>query len=306
MTHADWPVRPMEPVSSESVIDEDDTLYQVKWDGVRVLAYIEESGVRLFNRNLRERTRQYPELVEQLSALDGDTVLDGEIIALNEYGKPDFPRVLERDLARAVQPGSQFIASRPVYYMVFDVLWYRGENLCDRPLTERLGVLDSLGFDKGSLIHRVESVPGAGTALFAAVKSEELEGIVSKKKDSPYRIGKKSELWRKVKCFRHITALVGGYRTQDDRIRSLLLGIPREEGLLCVGAASTGISGRQWESLRVLLPKINAPCPFVNPPMMDGVRWVQPVLPVRVRFLEYTSRGNMRAPVITGFPEGIP
>ncbi|MGI5877038.1 MAG: hypothetical protein ACOX7W_00355 [Christensenellales bacterium] len=306
MTHADWPVRPMEPVSSESVIDEDDTLYQVKWDGVRVLAYIEESGVRLFNRNLRERTRQYPELVEQLSALDGDTVLDGEIIALNEYGKPDFPRVLERDLARAVQPGSQFIASRPVYYMVFDVLWYRGENLCDRPLTERLGVLDSLGFDEGSLIHRVESVPGAGTALFAAVKSEELEGIVSKKKDSPYRIGKKSELWRKVKCFRHITALVGGYRTQDDRIRSLLLGIPREEGLLCVGAASTGISGRQWESLRVLLPKINAPCPFVNPPMMDGVRWVQPVLPVRVRFLEYTSRGNMRAPVITGFPEGIP
>lgn len=303
MKKSDWPVVPMEPVSRQDIFDSADMLYQVKWDGVRVLAYIyPDRRVRLFNRRLNERTEQYPELAESVSHLPGGTVLDGEIVALNTDGKPDFPRVLRRDLVRSAVKIRQAMYAVPICYMVFDVLWKSGRAVTAFPLHQRLKVLGELDIRAG-FIHKVESVPQTGGALFEAVRAEGLEGVVAKKKNSAYLIGQKTDLWQKIKCFRNLTGVVGGY-LQDDpaRIRSLLVGIPEEGGLRYIGPAASGLTQKQLVQLKEIFTAIRGPCPFVNPPA-DG-NWVLPMLRVEVRFLEYTPGGVMRAPSILGFPEG--
>lgn len=305
MTDSDWPIVPMEPVSRLDVPDNPDMLYQVKWDGVRSLAYIyPDRHVRLFNRRLNERTAQYPELVEAASHLPCGTVLDGEIVALGADGKPDFPRVLRRDLVRSALKIKQAMPAVPVCYMVFDVLWINGREVIAAPLSERLKMLQELNF-KAGLMYRVESVYETGRALFKAVSTEGLEGIVAKKKNSPYLIGQKTDLWQKIKCFRNLTAVVGGY-LQDDpaRIRSLLVGIPEKDKLRYIGTAASGLTQKQLRQLKEIFSMIPGPCPFINPPAAGG-NWVQPVIRVQVRFLEYTSGGVMRAPSVLGFPEGI-
>lgn len=304
---SDWPVPPMEPVSRPDPFDCPDTLFQVKWDGVRALAYAGSSGgVRLFNRKLHERTAQYPELIGGLAGLSGGTALDGEIVVPGEGGKPDFPRVLRRDLSRSQSKIDQLAGSAPAHYMVFDVLWLAGEPVYPLPLARRLELLEGIGF-RSPYIHIVESLPGTGRALFDAVKAEGLEGIVAKRADSPYRIGVKTSLWQKIKCARTLTALVGGYLKEDpDLPRSLLLGVPRQEGLCYVGAAASGVTREEWRRLGELFGRIPGPCPFVNPPRDPRARWVRPALTVDVRFLEYTESGVMRAPVVTGFPERLP
>lgn len=300
-----WPVRPMEPVTGDAAFDSADTLFQVKWDGVRILAYIyPDTSIRLFNRRLAERTAQYPDITRALEGLCGGTVLDGEAIAPGADGKPDFPRVLQRDLA--LSPGRIGLAAAriPVSYMVFDVLWLCGEAVWPRPLAERQKLLSRLPFRPGR-VHRVESVPGAGKALFDAVLAEGLEGVVAKKSGSPYRIGQKTEEWRKIKCLRHANALIGGYLAEGARVRSLLVGVPREEGLWYIGAAASGVTQSQWRALGALFAKSAGVCPFLNPPKTDGARWVEPLMGVRVRFLEYTAGGLMRNPAVIGFSEEL-
>ncbi|MEI6100297.1 MAG: DNA ligase, partial [Eubacteriales bacterium] len=184
----EWPVIPMEPVARADAFDSEDTLFQVKWDGVRVLAYAFPGGVRLFNRRLHERTQQYPELVDALEGLPPGTVLDGEIVALAKNGKPNFPRVLRRDLVHSLIKIKQAALAVPVHYMVFDVLWYAGRETMSLPLWERLEIMDGLKLFPGNIM-KVDCEPKYGTALFEAVRNEGLEGIVAKKTDSIYIIG---------------------------------------------------------------------------------------------------------------------
>ena len=294
-----WPVLPMEPMKRAEPFDDPETLFQVKWDGVRVLAYAYPEGIRLFNRRLHERTAQYPEIAEALAGLKPGTALDGEIVALDAAGKPDFPRVLRRDFARAGANIGPLTRSVPVHYMVFDVLWLAGEELLPWPLSERQEALKALALPPP--VHKVESTAGEGKALFAAVKAEGLEGIVAKKAASPYLIGQKTELWQKIKCFRTVTALVGGYLTEGVRVRSLLVGLPEPEGLTYIGAAASGVTQQQWSLLREIFTGMAAPCPFVRAPTAAGVHWVRPEIKAEVRFLEYTSEGVMRAPSVLRF-----
>ncbi len=300
-----WPVRPMEPVLREDAFDDADTLFQVKWDGVRLLAYAYPAGVRLYNRRMHERTRQYPELIEALSGLPAGTVLDGEAVAPGPDGKPDFPRVLRRDLLLSAGRIARAVDSVRVDYMVFDILWMEGKELCPLPLAERLEILGALRLDSDTL-HRVESVPGDGRALFRVVCAEGLEGVVAKKTDSPYLTGRKSDLWQKVKCFREVTALAGGYLADDaGRVKSLLAGVLQEDGLWYIGTAGSGLTRKQIAALGAILPGIRGECPFLNPPSVAGALWVKPLVKMNLQFLEYTGAGVMRAPSVKGFPEGI-
>lgn len=300
-----WPVKPMEPVSCDKPFDSADTLFQIKWDGVRVLAYVyPDNSIRLFNRRLNERTAQYPELVAALNGLCGCTVLDGEIIVPGKDGKPDFPRVLKRDLCRSPQKIAAAARSIGINYMVFDVLWFAGKPVYPLPLTERLEMLNSISFSN-NIIHIVESIPESGRALFDAVKSEGLEGIVAKNAQSSYRIGKKTDAWQKIKCLRELTAVIGGYLSDNGRPRSLLLGLPSENGLMFIGAAACGITQSQWKMLIQLFADTIGPCPFEDLPDMKDARFVAPLLGVNVRFLEFSPGGVMRSPSITGFTEGF-
>jgi bifunctional non-homologous end joining protein LigD len=304
-TVSDWPVRPMEFDAGKAAFDDPDTLFQVKWDGVRCLAYSYPEGIRLINRKLNERTAQYPEITGALSALKPGTVLDGEIVALGDSGRPDFPRVLKRDFARSQAKISLAMRSVPVHYMVFDILWLAGEPVYPLPIEDRLAMLHGLGFESG-FIHAVESVEGSGKALFQAVDAEGLEGIVAKKKGSVYRIGQRTEDWKKIKCFRELTALIGGFLTEEGgRVRSLLVGVMEADGLTYIGSAASGVKQSEWARFREIFAGIPGPCPFINRPAQPDARWVQPKIPVSVRFLEYTPEGVMRAPVVLGFPGGL-
>lgn len=297
----DWPVIPMEMATLPASYDSADTLFQVKWDGVRCLAYAEPGEVRLFNRKRNPRTLQYPELVAALSTLPEGTVLDGEVIALGPDGKPGFPLVLRRDLARSAQKLRAAISAIPVSYMVFDVLWHAGKPLLERPLRERLDVLAQLPL--APPISRVDTVPEQGKALFAAVEAEGLEGIVAKRADSLYLPGQRTPLWQKIKCRREIKAVVGGYVPKPDGVRCVLIGIWEEGELLYVGKAGTGLTMAQWSELAKRLRAIPGPCPFAHRPPEPGAVFVRPVIPATVRFLEYTQDGVMRAPVLARLEE---
>lgn len=165
------PIRPMEPVLSERVVEGADRLYQVKWDGVRILSHVERGSVRLWNRRQRERTETYPELVAAIgeTAAD-DALMDGEVVALDpETGKPDFFRVLKRDLARRTRPG--LMERIPVYYVVFDLIYLNGKWLIDLPLEERLEQLARI-LPESARIHFCDSYED-GEALWERTASRE-------------------------------------------------------------------------------------------------------------------------------------
>lgn len=297
----------MEPVSAAEAFDSADTLFQVKWDGVRVLAYIYPNGrARLFNRRLNERTQQYPEICETLSKIPGGTVLDGEIIAFGLDSKPDFPRVLQRDFVRSPVKVKMLTASIQVHYMVFDALWYQEKPVYREPLVKRLEIIEGLEI-YSPFVHKVESIPEKGRALFEAVKTEGLEGIVAKKAGSPYHIAKKTNDWIKIKCFRNITGIVGGYLQEEpSRIKSLLIGLQEPEGLRYIGTAASGVTQKEWRHLKSYFEKIPGDCPFINKPEGKNIYFVEPVLIIEVRFLEYTAEGVMRTPSVISFPIGLP
>lgn len=260
-----------------------------------------DGTLRLINRHLNERTDQYPEIVEALAGLPEGTVLDGELVALGGNGKPDFYRVMKRELCKAPGKIADLRRRVPAFYMVFDVIAWGGEDYTGRPLTERQKRLTEL--PGSNHVGVVESVPGRGRALWALVEEQDLEGIVAKRADSPYLIGVKSELWKKIKVWRSMEGLVGGWSEETGRVRSLALGIREEEGLLYIGNVGTGFTEAQWKAIGDYLKTANGPdaaCPFTNRPKDKTLRWARPELTVTVRYREIGSDGRLRHPVAAG------
>ena len=294
------PIKPMEPVLYHEPFDDPAYVYQVKWDGVRSLAYA-NGTLRLINRHLNDRTDQYPEIVEALAGLPEGTILDGEMVALGDNGKPDFYRVMKREMAKAPGKIADLRRRVPAFYMVFDVIAWGGEDYTGRALTERQQRLGEL--PESAHVGVVESVPERGRALWALVEAQDLEGIVAKRADSPYLIGVKSELWKKIKVWRSMEGLVGGWSEETGRVRSLALGIREEEGLLYIGNVGTGFTEAQWKAIGDYLKTANGPdaaCPFTNRPKDKTLRWARPELTVTVRYREIGSDGRLRHPVAAG------
>jgi bifunctional non-homologous end joining protein LigD len=292
------PIRPMEPVLSQRVIEGTDRLYQVKWDGVRALAHVKKGSVRLWNRRQRERTETYPELVAALgeTAASG-ALMDGEVIALDPgTGKPDFFRVLKRDLARRIGPG--LMERIPVYYVVFDLIYLDGKWLTDQPLEKRLERLARILPDSGR-IHLCDSYDD-GEALWKRTGEQGLEGIVIKERLGRYHIGKKHPTWLKVKHFRQLEAVVVGVTLRQGRVNSLLLAREEEGSFTYIGRASSGLDQERIEALTRVLPHIRRegpPLSLTRVPPAAKI-WVEPLLRAQIRFLEWTPDGTLRSPSI--------
>ncbi len=190
----------MEPVSWTQPFNDSEWVFQVKWDGVRCLAEVNGSGTTLYTRRGRERTANYPEVAAALARPELAGVhLDGELVAMDETGRPSFPRILRRDLGKSAR------LAIPVVYLVFDLLARRGEDLRSRPWEERQDCLAGLELPL-PLVRRVENVAGpGGEELYGRCRSLGMEGIVGKQRLSAYRAGK-SGLWRKVKVWREQAA----------------------------------------------------------------------------------------------------
>ncbi len=292
-------IKTMDPINRNDVIDSEEFIYQVKWDGVRILAGIYGEKVILINKRGNERTEQFPELQTLPKLIGADNVvLDGEIVVLRE-GKPSFPAVIQRDHCTNSRNIAHLTVSLPLAYMVFDLLYLNGKDLRPAPLLERISQLDKL-FHNQEYLHLVESFP-AGTVLFDAVRKAGLEGIVAKRKSSRYSRGKQHSDWYKIKCLRTQNCLVGGYTLRGNKVNALLLGVFREGKLSFAGKAANGLSSEHLQMLSTELPNLEVSSSPFNEGTQPGHHYIKPQIGVLVEFLEWTDSLHLRFPVIKAF-----
>lgn len=304
------PIVPMEPKSASKVTDSKHTVSQIKWDGVRILTYWDGSKVELWNRRLNRRTAHYPELLDLTAYCRARSiVLDGEVIALGQDGKPSFHEVMRRDALRKMDKVNLVRHSVPITYMVFDILYCNGEDLLSWPLADRMARLERMVIPTAT-VQIVDSTVD-GTVLYEVTKQHGLEGIVQKRLDSVYRPGEKTGDWVKVKHYRDIVAVIGGFTLNDAGVvNALLLGLYDGSGqLIYVGHVGTGrLSLDGWRRLTALLTPLEVQDrPFTNvPERRVGARWVKPMLTVKVQFAEWTSAMSMRQPSIQALVQVSP
>jgi bifunctional non-homologous end joining protein LigD len=286
--------------------------YELKWDGVRVIGYLDGSGLRLVTRNDRDVSHSYPEVVDAAAsrhAAVGDVIVDGELVTFDEHGRTSFERLQER-----MHVGDRATARRlaervPVVYLVFDVLRARGRSTLDRRYDERRGLLDELGAagldgPSGSAWRVPPALTGAGRDVLAASREAGMEGVVAKRRDSRYRPGRRSPDWRKIKNFRTQEVIVTGWRPGAGRraggIGSLIVAVNGPDGLRYAGGVGTGFTEHMLAELATRL----APLERKTPPFdyqlprdqLRDARWVTPKLVGEVVYAEWTTDGRLRHP----------
>ena len=227
----------------------DDHLFEIKWDGIRTLALI-ENQVRLFNRKQVAITEHYPDLNE-LDGFPPGTILDGEIVVLRD-GLPDFSRLMSRH--HLVDPRRIRVLAKtaPVTYVVFDLLYVEGKSIMDLPLSERRRQLEELfaGQDCSRVVVS-DGITGDGVSYFKEVCDLSLEGMMAKRLGSRYHPGKRSDAWLKVKRSHELACVIIGYvPSKEFRLRSLIIAVPDESGALSpVGRVGSGIDDATRERL---------------------------------------------------------
>lgn len=278
-------MRPMLATPTTHVPAGEGWTHEVKWDGVRALTEVRDGTLRMTSRNENAVTIAWPELAT--SPLGGrDLLVDGEIIALNAGGLPDFRTLQERMHVRKAATAARLADTVPAIYMVFDLLRLDGRDLTGEPLDTRRELLAGLGID-GSW--QVPASYDDGAMLLEATRQQGLEGVVSKRRSSTYRFGERTPHWRKLAHRHRLSYVVGGWRPQEgttDRLAALLVGEPTADGLLYRGRVGSGIGPRQSRVLTELVAGIGrGDSPFADEvPSVDarGTHWLEPVLVVDV------------------------
>jgi len=282
-------------------------LFEIKWDGVRALAWIDNGVLTIRARSGAEITARYPELASLPAAIAArQALLDGEIAALDAQGRSDFGLLQERMHVRV--PAETLISRVPVIFFAFDLLHCDGHDLRRSPLIERKQLLQRLLHTTERIRfsdHQVER----GKEIFELAKDNGLEGIVAKRLDSPY-VSERSTSWVKLKVTQTVDAVVAGWtaaRTAAIPLGSLLLGLYEGKKLRFIGHVGTGFDGKKLEELSGKLKKIaSTSCPFdISPQTNEKAFWVSPELVARVKFSEWTQEKALRHPVFIALREDI-
>jgi len=279
-------------------------LFEIKYDGVRVLASRKDDKVALYGRSGQIVTMRYPEVVRGLRALPVDQfVLDGEVVALDEGGRPSFQRLQARMHLTNPHDIERSKATVPVTGIFFDCLEVNGRDLRRLPLVERKECLRLLLPARGVICYG-DHVLEHGRAFFDAASAERLEGVVAKKIESRY-VGGRSREWLKLKCQRRQEFVIGGYTDpQGSRghFGALHLGLYDQDRLVYVSKVGTGFDAKMLKAVWAkLVPLARATSPFdVGTPTGRGHHWVEPKLVCEVRFTEWTQDGGIRHPAFLG------
>lgn len=298
-------VAPMKAVSAEVPTD-DGWAFEVKWDGMRIVAAVDDE-VRLASATGHDATDRFPELAGLAAHLGTGVVLDGEVVALDERGRADFGRLQPRMQARSPERVAHLRRTVPVTFVIFDLLGLDGHDTTTLTYLERRRLLADLVTPTETWLVPGHQV-GDGPALHAAAAAQGLEGIMAKRIESPYLPGRRSPMWRKCKVRRRQEVVVGGWTPgqggRSASLGSLLVGVhdpsTPDRPLRFAGGVGTGFTDDVLADLgRRLTAVASDRCPFEpRPPaaVTRGARWVEPSLVVEVAFAEWTGEGRLRHP----------
>jgi bifunctional non-homologous end joining protein LigD len=287
----------------------DDWLFEVKWDGVRAIAFLDHEELRLQSRTGIRCERQYPELAvipHQIAA--AQAILDGEIAVLDPKGVSRFHLIQPRIANSDPNAVAHLARSTPVVYFVFDLLYLDGYDLRGVDLIGRRRLLEQI-LTPNDVLRLSEAFPGAGEPMLEAAREHGLEGILAKHATSGYE-SKRSREWLKIKIVNEQEFVIGGFTDpQGDRqfLGALVLGVFKETKLHWVGNVGTGFDTKTLASLyQRLQPLITQTCPFAEPPKPDrGMTWVRPECVCQVKFQNWTEDNRLRAPVFLGLRNDV-
>lgn len=278
--------------------DDDDYIYELKLDGIRCVAYIEPKSVTLQNKRFKDLTDIYPELSDICKCVKKRVILDGELVVLTD-GKPDFYALQKRSLMTDKFRISLVAKKNPVQFVAYDIIYYDGKDLTDKPLMERKEYL-SKAVEEGLNLSISRWIERNGVAFFELAKKEDLEGIVAKKKDGLYYIGKRTSEWIKIKVMQDEDLLVLGYQPDEDgKVKDLILGYYDEKGeLKCRGKVYLGVSKAEQRIIAEFAKKNTVARPWFD--KYKNAIWLKPQLVGTAHFMHETESGGMRQPVWKG------
>lgn len=295
--------------------------YEVKWDGVRAIATVRAGDLRLSARTGTDITPRYPELAAVPSgAAAGDLVLDGEVVAFDDRGRPSFERLQSRMHLASPAAVEWRLRELPVTYVAFDLLYAGGRSLLARTYRDRRALLADLELE-GPAWRAPAHREGDGAALLAATAEQGLEGVVAKRLDSPYEPGRRSGAWIKVKNHGAQDVVIGGF-TRGEGARAASLGAltvgtwdatPEQatqrgepQRLLYAGRVGSGFTEATLADTVAALTPLRTPhTPFTGRQPPRGTTFVAPALVARVEFREWTASGTLRAPVFKGLRDDV-
>ena len=290
-------LKPMLATIIDAPFSDTDWQFELKLDGYRALAYTKSGKVELRSRNNNSFNSKFKHIYEAMTDWPIDAVVDGEIVVLNEAGKPDF---------NGIQQWEKKKAGRLVFY-VFDLLWLDGMNIMDEPLYLRRELLKQLVPDSGP-IRFSDHIEEAGEAFFEVAKNNSIEGIIAKQRNAPYLPDSRSWNWLKIKIEQRHEAVICGYtrkKSSDREFSSLLLGTIKDGELNYLGQAGTGYtSALQKKLMKKFRPATDNACPFdKKPSLTEKPLWLKPELVCEVKYTELTPEGVMRHGSFQGLRE---
>lgn len=311
-------ISPMLAKAGQLPSDQSKYAFEIKWDGIRAIFYGKKNSYQLMSRNLKDLTRQYPELAalnKEISDKHKSITLDGEIVAFGTDGLPSFSRLQHRMGLSSDKQISKVMQTTSVHYIIFDILALNGESLLNKSYRERREILDRLALE-GSHWQTPAYKIGDGQTILSASRKLGLEGIIAKRLDSPYQAGKRTGAWLKIKNQQRqeliISGWVAGQGARQGKIGALLLGYydvtpeaaetkGQQQRLLYAGKVGTGFSQTTLTQLTKLLSPLNTTlCPFFIDPEVKGAHFVKPIIVGEFEFTEWTPNNTLRHPSFKG------
>ena len=278
--------------------DSENYIYELKLDGIRCVSYVEPKSVTLQNKRFKDLSEIYPELTDMNKCVKKRTILDGELVVLTN-GKPDFYTLQRRSLMTDSFKISLAAKKNPVQFVAYDILYYDGKDLTDKPLMERKTIL-SKAVNEGNNLSVSRWIEKNGVAFFELAKKEDLEGIVAKKKDGLYHIDKRTSDWIKIKVMQDEDLIILGYQPDEDgNVKDLILGYYDDEGVLrCRGKVYLGIPKDEKKIIAEFAKKNTVKRPWFD--KYKNAVWLKPELVGTAHFMHETESGGMRQPVWKG------
>jgi bifunctional non-homologous end joining protein LigD len=306
-------VEPMKAKLIEKPPATGDWIYELKFDGIRLIAVKRDEKVSLLSRNQNDLSGRFPEIVEAIENLPPrECVIDGEVVAVDEKGRSSFQLLQAHEMEGR---------KSPIYFYAFDLLQLDGKSLIELPLEARKNVLEKLCAEAGDPIRYSGAIGSDAKRLLEEVQRRGLEGIIGKQRNSIYEPGRRSGAWVKLKCVNEQEFVIGGYTPPQGARKhfgAILVGYYDNNKLVFAGKVGTGFTAKSLSILHKKLQKeARNDCPFVDlpskqngqwvqgitPSMMQKMHWVNPKFIAQIKFAEWTRDKKLRAPVFLGLRE---